>query len=65
MLKNKKDLNFFQAWTVHFLTCSGLIAGFFAVTCIFNNNLTSVFLFLGIALLIVNQQFQKLVTKKN
>ena len=52
MLKNKKDLDILQAWTVHFLTCSGLIAGFFAITCIFNNNLTSVFLFLGIALLI-------------
>ena len=52
MLKNKKDLDILRAWTVHLLTCSGLIAGFFAIICIFNNNLTSVFLFLGIALLI-------------
>ena len=52
MVKNKKDLDILRAWTVHLLTCSGLIAGFFAITSIFNNNLVSVFLFLGIALLI-------------
>lgn len=52
MLKNKKKSDILRAWSVHLLTCSGLIAGFFAITCIFNNNLTLVFLFLGIALII-------------
>ena len=52
MIRNKKNLDVLRAWAVHLLTSSGLIAGFFAITCIFNNNLISVFLFLGIALLI-------------
>ena len=52
MLKNKKDINTLLAWSVHLLTCSGLIAGFLALICVFKNDETSAFLFLGLALLI-------------
>ena len=47
-----RNINILLAWSVHFLTCSGLIAGFFALICIFKNDPTSAFLFLGLALLI-------------
>ena len=47
-----RNLDNLLAWSVHLLTCSGLIAGFFALICIFKNNQTSAFLFLGLALLI-------------
>ena len=47
-----RNINILLAWSVHFLTCSGLIAGFFALICIFKNDETSAFLFLGLALLI-------------
>ena len=52
MLKNKKDINILLGWSVHLFTCSGLIAGFFALISIFKNDGTSAFLFLGLALLI-------------
>ena len=52
MLKIKKDIDTFLAWSVHLLTCSGLIAGFLALICVFKNDETSAFLFLGLALLI-------------
>ena len=52
MLKNKKDINILLAWSVHMLTCSGLIAGFLALVCVFKNDETSAFLFLGLALFI-------------
>ena len=52
MLKNKKDIDTLLAWSVHLLTCSGLIAGFLALICVFKNDETSAFLFLGLALLI-------------
>ena len=52
MSKNKKDIDTLLAWSVHLLTCSGLIAGFLALICVFKNEETSVFLFLGLALLI-------------
>ena len=52
MLKAKKDVNIILAWSVHLLTCSGLIAGFLSLICIFKNDETSAFLFLGLALLI-------------
>ena len=52
MLKNKKDINIILAWSVHMLTCSGLIAGFLALVCVFKNDETSAFLFLGLALFI-------------
>ena len=47
-----RNINILLAWSVHLLTCSGLIAGFFALICIFKNDATSAFLFLGLALLI-------------
>ena len=47
-----RNLNILLAWSVHLLTCSGLIAGFFALISIFKNDPTSAFLFLGLALLI-------------
>ena len=47
-----RNLENLLAWSVHLLTCSGLIAGFFALICIFKNDQTSAFLFLGLALLI-------------
>ena len=47
-----RNLDNLLAWSVHLLTCSGLIAGFFALICIFKNNQTSAFLFLGLALFI-------------
>ena len=52
MSKNKKDINILLGWSVHLFTCSGLIAGFFALLSIFKNDGTSAFLFLGLALLI-------------
>ena len=52
MSKNKKDIDTLLAWSVHLLTCSGLIAGFLSLICIFQNDETSAFLFLGLALLI-------------
>ena len=52
MSKNKKDIDILLAWSVHLLTCSGLIAGFLALICVFKNDETSAFLFLGLALLI-------------
>ncbi len=52
MFKNKKDKDTFLAWSVHLLTCSGLIAGFLALICVFKNDEASAFLFLGLALLI-------------
>ena len=52
MLKTKKDVDTILAWSVHLLTCSGLIAGFLALISIFKNHQTSAFLFLGLALLI-------------
>ena len=52
MSKNKKDIDILLAWSVHLLTCSGLIAGFLALICVFKNDVTSAFLFLGLALLI-------------
>ena len=52
MLKTKKEIDTILAWSVHLLTCSGLIAGFFALFSIFKNQQTSAFLFLGLALLI-------------
>ena len=51
MLK-KKEIDTLLAWSIHLLTCSGLIAGFLALISIFNNNPISAFLFLGLALLI-------------
>ena len=47
-----KNLDTLIAWCIHLLTCSGLIAGFFALISIFKNDQTSAFLFLGLALLI-------------
>ena len=47
-----RNLDNLLAWSVHLLTCSGLIAGFFALIYIFKNDQTSAFLFLGLALLI-------------
>ena len=47
-----RNLDTLRAWSVHLLTCSGLIAGFFALISIFKNDPTSAFLFLGFALLI-------------
>ena len=41
-----------RAWFVHFLTCSGLIAGFLSITFIFQNDQRSAFMCLGLALLI-------------
>ena len=52
MFKSKKDIDTLLAWSVHLLTCSGLIAGFLALICVFKNDETSAFLFLGLALLI-------------
>ena len=52
MLITKKDIDIILAWSVHLLTCSGLIAGFLALICVFKNDETSAFLFLGLALLI-------------
>ncbi len=52
MLKTKKNLYYLLAWSVHLLTCSGLISGFLALICIFKNDQISAFLFLGLALLI-------------
>jgi len=52
MSKNKKDIDILLAWSVHLFTCSGLIAGFLALICVFKNDETSAFLFLGLALLI-------------
>ena len=52
MSKNKKDIDTLLAWSVHLLTCSGLIAGFLAIISIFKNDHISAFLFLGLALLI-------------
>ena len=52
MFKTKKDIDTLLAWSVHLLTCSGLIAGFLALICVFKNDETSAFLFLGLALLI-------------
>jgi len=52
MFKNKKDIDTLLAWSVHLLTCSGLIIGFFALISVFKNDQSSAFLFLGLALLI-------------
>ena len=52
MSKIKKDIDTLLAWSVHLLTCSGLIVGFFALLSVFKNDQTSAFLFLGLALLI-------------
>ena len=52
MFKNKKEIDTLLAWSVHLLTCSGLIVGFFALISVFKNDQTSAFLFLGLALLI-------------
>ena len=52
MSKNKKDIDTLLAWSVHLFTCSGLIAGFLSLICIFKNDQTSAFLLLGLALLI-------------
>ena len=52
MLNIKKDIAIILAWSVHLLTCSGLIAGFLAIISIFKNDQISAFLFLGLALLI-------------
>ena len=52
MFKNKKEIDTLLAWSVHLLTCSGLIVGFFALLSVFKNDQTSAFLFLGLALLI-------------
>ena len=52
MSKYKKDIDTLLAWSVHLFTCSGLIAGFLSLICIFKNDQTSAFLLLGLALLI-------------
>tara|TARA_A100001011_G_C14245943_1_gene815544 strand:- start:339 stop:1097 length:759 start_codon:yes stop_codon:yes gene_type:complete len=52
MFKTKKHLDYLLAWSVHLLTCSGLISGFLALICVFKNDQISAFLFLGLALLI-------------
>ncbi len=52
MFKTKKNIDYLLAWSVHFLTCSGLISGFLALICVFKNDKISAFLFLGLALLI-------------
>ena len=52
MLKTKKDIDIILAWSVHLLTCFGLISGFLALICVFKNDIISAFLFLGLALLI-------------
>ena len=52
MFKTKKYLDYILAWSVHLLTCSGLISGFLALICVFKNDKVSAFLFLGLALLI-------------
>ena len=48
----KLNTNIVRAWFIHFLTCSGLIAGFLSITFIFQNDQRSAFMCLGLALLI-------------
>ena len=49
---NKINLKFYMSWCIHFLTCSGLIAGFISLINIFENNQVEAFLWLGVALII-------------
>ena len=52
MSMQKINFSTFLAWSVHLLTCTGIIVGFFALISVFNNDQTSAFLFLGLALII-------------
>ncbi len=48
----KVDKNKIAAWAVHGFTASGAVLGFLAIISIFNNDQTSSFLWLGLALLV-------------
>jgi len=46
------DKDKIAAWAVHGFTASGAVLGFLAIISIFNNDQTSSFLWLGLALLV-------------
>ena len=48
----KVDKDKIAAWAVHGFTASGAVLGFLAIISIFNNDQTSSFLWLGLALLV-------------